>query len=137
MIDYLFCALTPADAIADPALAAYVTAEGWRLDVVNLGLQVWSDAGDTTSTATDEFGNSQTVTVHAYLPGFWLTVSAATRSADLEASPLLILGADRDGAAAGEPRETFVLALGPGQSLAMFTGMHVSPLMAGAGYPFG
>ena len=30
-----------------------------------------------------------------------------------------------------------MLTFGPGQSLARFAGMHVSPMFAGANYPFG
>ena len=76
------------------------------------------------------------VVTHNYLPGLWFTVSQSARNAALEASPLLILGADRDAANAGAPRATFVIALGPGQSLDRFVGMHVSPLMGGADYSF-
>lgn len=141
MLDYLFCAPTEAAAIADPALAAFFlppslpfTPGGWRGDVVNPGLQVWADAGDTTT--TDPL-TGQPIVTHAYLPGFWLTISQNARNATLEASPLLVLGADRAAADAGAPRAQFVVAFGPGQTLARFTGMHVSPLMAGANYPFG
>jgi hypothetical protein len=140
MIDYLFCAPSEAAASADPALAAYRISYGsaWDLSIVNAnfgaGLQVWADAGDTF--VTDPLTGQQD-TMHTFLPGYWLSVSQSARNAALEASPYLVLGADRDAANAGATRDVFVIALGPGQALDRFTGMHVSPLMAGANYPFG
>jgi hypothetical protein len=144
MIDYLFAAPDQATAQADPALAAYwlpanppFTPGGWRGDCVNPGLQVWSEAQDTTQTITDPVMGTQTITTHNYLPGLWLNIATNTRSPALEASPLLVLGADRDAANAGAPQTAYVFAFGPGQSLARFAGMHVSPMFAGANYPFG
>lgn len=139
MIDYLFCAPDQPTAAADPALSAFwlpattFAPACWRGDVVNPGLQVWADAGDTF--VTDPLTGQQD-TIHTYLPGFWLTVSQNARDAALEASPYLVLGADRDAANAGATRDVFVIALGPGQALDRFTGMHVSPLMGGADYSF-
>ena len=144
MFDYLFAAPDQATAQADPALSAFwlpanppFTPGGWRGDCVNASLQVWSDAGDTTQTITDLMMGTQTVTTHAYLPGFWLSVSTSARSPALEASPLLILGADRDAADAGAPQTQYIFCFGPGQSLGQFAGMNVSPMFAGANYPFG
>jgi hypothetical protein len=133
MIDYLFCAPDVASAITDPAIALFVSADGWRLDVVNPGLQVWADAGDVTTT---DPVSGQPVVTHSFLPGFWFSISQGARNAALEASPYLVLGASRDAANAGATQAQFIVALGPGQTLERFTGMHVSPLMQGASYPF-
>jgi hypothetical protein len=135
MIDYLLCAPSPSAALADPSLSAYVTTDGgWNLSIVNPGLQVWADAGDTTISDPQ---TGQPLTMHAYLPGFWFSISPAARDAALEASPFLVLGANRDMADAGGAMAQFVFAFGPGQSLDRFVGMHVSPLMEGADYKFG
>ncbi len=144
MFDYLFAAPDQAAAQADPALAAYwlpanppFTPGGWRGDCVNAGLQVWNSAQDTTATVTDPMMGTRTITTHAYLPGYWLNIATNARNPALEASPLLILGADRDAADAGAPQTQYIFCFGPGQSLGQFAGMNVSPLMAGANYPFG
>ena len=144
MIDYLCAAPDLATAQADPALAAYwlpanppFTPGSWRGDCVNAELQVWNSAQDTTATATDPMMGTQTITTHAYLPGYWLNIATKARSAALEASPLLILGADRDAADAGAPQTQYIFCFGPGQSLGQFAGMNVSPMFAGANYPFG
>ncbi len=140
MIDYLFAAPDLPTAQADAALGAYwlpanppFSPGAWRGDVVNAGLSVWNDAQDATST---DPSSGATITIHSYLPGLWLSVSLSARNAALEASPLLVLGADRDAAAAGAPQTTYIFAFGPGQSLARFAGMHVSPLDEGAKYSF-
>ena len=79
---------------------------------------------------------TQTITTHAYLPGFWMIISLASRSPALEASPLLVLGADRGQANAGSGMALYVVALGPSQTLDKFVGAHVSPTFAGSNYPF-
>ena len=138
MLDYLVSAPDEQTAIADATLGGFYQAAsqfgpgGWRGDCVIPSIQVWLDAGDTTTGADPATG--QPIIAHAYLPGFWLVISQVQRNAALEASPYLVLGADRD---AASPTNTGIFLFGPGQSAARFVGAHVSPTFSGSAYPFG
>lgn len=138
MIDYLLCAPDEPTARADATLAAFYLAAswmspgGWDGSCVIPSVQVWLDSGDVT-TGTDPI-TGQPIVTHSPLPGFWLVVSQVQRNAALEASPYLMLGADRD---AASPTNTGIFVFGPGQSAARFVGAHVSPTFAGSAYPFG
>jgi hypothetical protein len=149
-IDVLMAYADKPTALADPTLAAFVKNGAFDasrvFDNAGAGLQIWSTANDTTTTATGLAGQAIAVTQHQYQPGYVLIVSynepASSAAAPNAQAPSLapfkadagcVLIADRDAAAAANPG--FILYAT--QTDAQLAPMRLQPTPLGASYPFG
>lgn len=124
MIDYLFSFPDEATAQADPVVGQYYRtpstddAGGWRADC-SFPCQVFDNTDPTAPVA---------------LPGFFLWLALTFANDAMKASSALVLAADRDLAAQGNPN--FILQRGPLAPADLST-VTVSPVIAGSRYPFG
>lgn len=151
-IDVLLQYASKTAALADPALAGYVSNGAFDaarvFDLQGQGLQVWNSAQDTTATQTDPLsGQSVAVTQHAFQPGYSLIVSHVDPSivpgqlnanaaslAAWKANAACLLIADRDAANAGNAGFIYYAASSISATLAQWK---LQPVPMGAGYPFG
>ena len=137
MIDHFVHFVDEAAARANPVMGAYWV-EGddlgpgaWRGDVVIPALSVYQVTG--TETVTDpETGVSYQRELREYYAGWFATVALADLDDGLRSLSWIV--ADRTAAEAGE--SNFVLYLSPELSGTDLDSVKVSPLFAGANYPF-
>lgn len=149
-IDVLLVYATKAAALADTALAAYVSGEAFDqsrvFDNLGAGIQIWNTSQDTTSTVTGPGGESITVTQHQFQAGYALIVSYedatiapgtvnanAASLASWKANANCVLIADRDAANAGNAGFLYYAT----QTTAELAPMRLQPCPLGATYPFG
>ena len=138
MIDHLIRFASESDAQADPVAAAYWHDDGqgggaWDGARCIAGVQVWRPVDDTTEQIEGPGGELITVTLHAYLPYWYLMVSLAAVDAALRDHPACMLVADRAKANVGDPNFVIYTPIPP-ENLSDYL---LAPVFSGSNYPFG